>query len=94
MAFSNTLATTYDDKVVRQFAVMTVVWGVVGMLVGVIIAAQLTWPELNFGISWLSYGRLRPVVCLPLPTMWCSEPVRSVCLPVVWPPSRFGVGNW
>ena len=61
MAFSNTLATTYDDKVVRQFAVMTVVWGVVGMLVGVIIAAQLTWPELNFGIPWLSYGRLRPL---------------------------------
>src|SRR5688500_19555065 len=31
------------------------------MLVGVLIAAQLTWPELNFGISWLSYGRLRPL---------------------------------
>ena len=52
---------TYNDKVVRQFAVMTVVWGVIGMLVGVIAAAQLTWPELNLGISWLSYGRLRPL---------------------------------
>jgi cytochrome c oxidase cbb3-type subunit 1 len=61
MAFSNTQATTYNDKVVRQFAIMTVVWGVVGMLVGVIIAAQLTWPELNLGISFLSYGRLRPL---------------------------------
>src|SRR5450759_1536008 len=61
MAFSNTLATTYDDKVVRQFAIMTVVWGVVGMLVGVIIASQLAWPELNLGISFLSYGRLRPL---------------------------------
>ena len=61
MQFANTQATTYNDKVVRQFAIMTVVWGVVGMLVGVIIAAQLTWPELNFGISWLSYGRLRPL---------------------------------
>ena len=40
---------------------MTVVWGVVGMLVGVIIAAQLLWPELNFDIPWLSYGRLRPL---------------------------------
>jgi cytochrome c oxidase cbb3-type subunit 1 len=40
---------------------MAVVWGVVGMLVGVIIAAQLAWPELNFGIPWLSYGRLRPL---------------------------------
>ncbi len=51
----------YNDTVVRQFALMTVVWGVVGMLVGVIIAAQLTWPALNLGIEWLSYGRLRPL---------------------------------
>jgi cytochrome c oxidase cbb3-type subunit I len=52
---------TYNYGVVRQFAVMTVVWGVVGMLVGVVIAAQLIWPDLTFGISWLSYGRLRPL---------------------------------
>src|SRR5512133_722671 len=61
MAFPNSQATTYNDKVVRQFAIMTVVWGVVGMLVGVIIAAQLAWPELNLGISFLSFGRLRPL---------------------------------
>ncbi len=61
MAFSNSQATTYSDKVVRQFSIMTVVWGVVGMLVGVIIAAQLAWPELNLGISFLSFGRLRPL---------------------------------
>ena len=53
--------TTYNYTVVRQFAVMTVVWGVVGMLVGVVIAAQLLWPELNFNVPWLSYGRLRPL---------------------------------
>ncbi|MFN4342583.1 MAG: cytochrome-c oxidase, cbb3-type subunit I [Azonexus sp.] len=52
--------TTYNDKVVRQFAVMTVIWGIVGMLVGVIIAAQLVWPELNLG-PWLHFGRLRPL---------------------------------
>ena len=52
---------TYNYKVVRQFAIMTVVWGVVGMLVGVIIAAQLIWPELTYGVPWLSYGRLRPL---------------------------------
>ena len=52
--------TTYNDKVVRQFAVMTVIWGIVGMLVGVIIAAQLVWPELNIG-PWLHFGRLRPL---------------------------------
>ncbi|UCV04506.1 cytochrome-c oxidase, cbb3-type subunit I [Dechloromonas denitrificans] len=51
--------TTYNDKVVRQFAVMTVIWGIVGMLVGVIIAAQLVWPELNLG--FLHFGRLRPL---------------------------------
>ncbi|GAB2180557.1 cytochrome-c oxidase, cbb3-type subunit I [Denitratisoma sp. agr-D3] len=51
---------TYNYKVVRQFAVMTVIWGVVGMLVGVIIAAQLVWPELSV-VEWLGYGRLRPL---------------------------------
>ena len=61
MKFPNAQATVYNDTVVRQFAIMTVVWGVVGMLVGVIIAAQLAWPELNLGISFLSYGRLRPL---------------------------------
>ncbi len=52
---------TYNDTVVRQFAVMTIVWGLVGMLVGVVIAAQLAWPALNFDIPWLTYGRLRPL---------------------------------
>ena len=52
---------TYNDKVVRQFAVTTVLWGIVGMLVGVVIAAQLYWPTLGEGIPWLSYGRLRPL---------------------------------
>jgi cytochrome c oxidase cbb3-type subunit I len=52
---------TYNYKVVRQFAIMTVVWGVVGMTVGVFIAAQLLWPALNFDVPWLSYGRLRPL---------------------------------
>jgi cytochrome c oxidase cbb3-type subunit I len=53
--------TAYNYRVVRQFAIMTVVWGVVGMTVGVFIAAQLLWPALNFDIAWLSYGRLRPL---------------------------------
>ena len=54
-------AGTYNDKVVRQFAIATVLWGIVGMLVGVIIAAQLYWPTLGEGIPWLQYGRLRPL---------------------------------
>ncbi len=53
--------TSYNYKVVQQFSVMTVIWGVVGMLVGVIIAAQLIWPALNFDIPWLTYSRLRPL---------------------------------
>ena len=52
---------TYNDKVVKQFAIATVLWGIVGMLVGVIIATQLYWPHLFEGIPWLSYGRLRPL---------------------------------
>ncbi len=61
MQVSNTESTTYNDGVVRQFSIMAVVWGVVGMLVGVIIAAQLVWPELNLGLPWTSFGRLRPL---------------------------------
>ena len=61
MEATNNKAVYYDDTVVRQFSIMAVVWGVVGMAVGVFIASQLAWPELNFGIPWLSYGRLRPL---------------------------------
>ncbi len=52
---------TYNYTVVRQFAIMTIVWGIVGMAVGVLIAAQLAWPVLNFDIPWLTFGRLRPL---------------------------------
>jgi cbb3-type cytochrome oxidase subunit 1 len=53
--------TAYNYKVVRQFAIMTVVWGILGMGLGVFIASQLVWPELNFGLPWTSFGRLRPL---------------------------------
>ncbi|PIE43338.1 MAG: cytochrome-c oxidase, cbb3-type subunit I [Gammaproteobacteria bacterium] len=52
---------TYNYRVVRQFAIMTVVWGIVGMAIGVFIAAQLVWPQLNFDLPWISFGRLRPL---------------------------------
>jgi len=52
---------TYNYKVVRQFSVMTVIWGIVGMLVGVIIAAQMAWPVLNFDLPWITFSRLRPL---------------------------------
>lgn len=51
----------YNYKVIRQFAVMSVVWGIVGMALGVWIAAQLMFPALNFDTAWLSFGRLRPL---------------------------------
>ena len=57
----NVSSNTYSDGVIRQFSIMAVVWGVVGMLMGVIIAAQLVWPELNLGLPWTSFGRLRPL---------------------------------
>ena len=58
---SHTVPDTYNYKVVRQFAVMCVIWGIVGMLVGVVIAAQLAFPALNFDVPFLTYGRLRPL---------------------------------
>jgi len=61
MQVSNSQSNTYSDGVIRQFSIMAVVWGVVGMLVGVIIASQLVWPELNLGLPWTSFGRLRPL---------------------------------
>ncbi len=51
----------YSDSAVRGFALAAVLWGVVGMLVGVVIAAELAWPDISMGIPWLSYGRLRPL---------------------------------
>jgi cytochrome c oxidase cbb3-type subunit 1 len=51
----------FDDEVVRRFALTTVLWGIVGMAVGVFLAAQLLWPALNFDVPWLTYSRLRPL---------------------------------
>lgn len=51
----------YDDEVVRKFLIAMAIWGFVGMLVGVIIAAQLAFHSLNTSIPFLSYGRLRPL---------------------------------
>ncbi len=59
-----TLATAphyYNYEIVRRFTLTTLFWGILGMGMGVFIAAQLVWPELNFGIPWLSFGRIRPV---------------------------------
>lgn len=52
---------TYDYDVVRYFSIATILWGIVGMTVGVFIAAQLAWPALNFDVPWLTFSRLRPL---------------------------------
>ncbi len=51
----------YDDAVVRKFAWATVLWAIVGMLVGVIVALQIAWWPANAGLPWLTFGRLRPL---------------------------------
>ena len=51
----------YNYKVVRQFTIMTVVWGVIGMAMGVWIASQLAWPAMNLDLPWTTFGRLRPL---------------------------------
>ncbi len=51
----------FNDKIVRQFLIASLVWGAVGMLVGVLIASQLNFWRLNFNLPWLTFGRLRPL---------------------------------
>ncbi len=51
----------YDNKIVKMFAYATILWGIVGMLVGVLIAAQMVFPVLNFGLEFTTFGRVRPI---------------------------------
>ncbi len=63
-AHATTAATeelAYNEDVVRLFVIATVFWGVVGFLVGVVIALQLAFPILNLDLEWTTFGRLRPV---------------------------------
>lgn len=61
---NTTSSTAYNYKVVRQFAIMTVVWGIVGMGLGVFIAAQLAWPSLNFDLPGPASAACAP--CIPM----------------------------
>ncbi|MDH5414553.1 MAG: cytochrome-c oxidase, cbb3-type subunit I [Flavobacteriaceae bacterium] len=51
----------YDNKIVKMFLIATILWGVVGMLVGLLVAFLFIFPNYMEGISWLSFGRLRPL---------------------------------
>jgi cytochrome c oxidase cbb3-type subunit I/II len=52
---------SYDNLIVKYFAVATVVWGVVGMTVGLLVALQLVFPALNFELPYTTFGRIRPL---------------------------------
>ena len=51
----------YDNKIVKKFLYATIAFGVVGMLVGLLLAFMFLFPNMTDGISWLSFGRLRPL---------------------------------
>ncbi|MDP2138055.1 MAG: cytochrome-c oxidase, cbb3-type subunit I [Candidatus Didemnitutus sp.] len=51
----------FNDKIVRQFMLASILWGIVGMLVGVLVATQLNFWQANFNTAWLTFGRLRPL---------------------------------
>ena len=51
----------FDNKIVKQFGVASLFWGVIGMLVGVLIAFQLAYPALNLGLPYTTFGRIRPI---------------------------------
>ena len=55
----NATVVAYKDRVVTTLVVFSVIWAVIGMAAGVYVAAELVWPTLDFGQSWLSFGRLR-----------------------------------
>ena len=51
----------YDNSIVRAFAIATVVWGLVGMAAGLLVATQLFWPAANLNLQFITFGRVRPV---------------------------------
>ena len=51
----------YDNKIVRNFGIATIVWGLVGMSIGLLVASQLIWPQMNFLTQYTTFGRVRPV---------------------------------
>jgi cytochrome c oxidase cbb3-type subunit I len=97
MQLENSQAITYYDKVIRQFSIMAVVWGVVGMLMGVVIAAQLVWPELNLRVTMDQLWSFKTIayqcsdfciwwLCIVCYLLLCSSAYLSnlACLPRSW----------
>ncbi|MDA3875655.1 MAG: cbb3-type cytochrome c oxidase subunit I, partial [Halothiobacillus sp.] len=55
------MAEQYNYDIVKKFAIMAMVWALLGMSAGLYIASELAWPVLNFDIAEITFGRLRPV---------------------------------
>jgi len=51
----------YDNRIVRAFAIATIIWGIVGFCAGLLAAIQLFWPEANLNLAFTSFGRIRPL---------------------------------
>src|SRR5690606_30373693 len=52
---------SYDNKIVRNFGIATIIWGIIGMSIGLLVALQLIWPEMNFLTQYTTFGRVRTV---------------------------------
>lgn len=61
MILSQTDKFYYDNKIVRDFAIATLIWGIIGMVVGLLIATQLFSPAMNLGNQYTTFGRVRPL---------------------------------
>ncbi|MGH1438134.1 MAG: cytochrome-c oxidase, cbb3-type subunit I [Lewinella sp.] len=58
---SNLETFSYDNRIVRKFAYVTAIWGIVGMTVGLLAALQMVWPIFNLGLAETTFGRIRPL---------------------------------
>jgi cytochrome c oxidase cbb3-type subunit I/II len=58
---SNLETFSYDNRIVRNFAYITAIWGIVGMTVGLLAALQMVWPIFNLGFAETTFGRIRPL---------------------------------
>ena len=70
----------YEYKVIKQLTIMAIFWGIIGMSIGVFVASELVWPDLNNGISWLSFGRLRPLHKHCNIRFWCNSSNGNIIL--------------
>jgi cbb3-type cytochrome oxidase subunit 1 len=69
----------YDNRIVRAFAIATVVWGIVGMFVGLCAAIELFYPAANLSLQYVTFGRSSATACSWASTIRCSGSARRGC---------------